>query len=190
GVGVARPGPGEGGGGGGPDGDRQKRLVRPVEHPGVDDRAHRVTPAEILSHRLSAHVHARVVRTRGRCHLCAAGRDNRRRKKHKHSQTLHFPPLSPVDALFRRTRNLRRELNKFGAHRSGGASARPLYPTPPPVSGARSRQADAAAALLTPATVAGYLQARGLLPAGSAVEVAELGGGISNVVLGVDSVGL
>jgi 5-methylthioribose kinase len=46
---------------------------------------------------------------------------------------------------------------------------------------------DADVGLLTRLTVESYLESRGLLPAGSAAEVTELGGGISNVVLGVES---
>jgi 5-methylthioribose kinase len=41
--------------------------------------------------------------------------------------------------------------------------------------------------MLTRATVGEYLESTGLLPVGSVVQVTELGGGVSNVVLGVES---
>src|SRR6185437_9748707 len=43
--------------------------------------------------------------------------------------------------------------------------------------------------LLSPATVGAYLRERKLIDAGAAVEVEELGGGVSNIVLGVEAEG-
>jgi 5-methylthioribose kinase len=44
--------------------------------------------------------------------------------------------------------------------------------------------------MLTAATVGAYLEEKGLLAPGASAEVAELGGGVSNIVLGVEADGL
>ena len=44
--------------------------------------------------------------------------------------------------------------------------------------------------MLTAATVGAYLEEKGLLAPGAPVEVTELGGGVSNIVLGVEADGL
>jgi tRNA A-37 threonylcarbamoyl transferase component Bud32 len=44
--------------------------------------------------------------------------------------------------------------------------------------------------MLTAETVGGYLEERGLIRAGATIEVTELGGGVSNVVLGVSADGV